>query len=229
MWGTRGHAPLNKALGIDQCTYKPQHSIRPLPFRPQVPEHVGSRRCRDAAARCGQVVRQNHVVQEHWQQPPYSRHVSGQVNHGECELVFGLIPCCGRLRFGWLQMERVLIRDCLRATNGDNSCPSNRCPKHGIVNWKQLPYVTVCTILSINIDVGQTTAPCWLCARFHQAVKPAKDLKTFLGNSLGHHGPFPPPCRELDSGWEVRQPTEVPPCLRASSVHCCIRVRSIRL
>ncbi len=36
-----------------------------------------------------------------------------------------------------------------------------------------------------------------------QAVKPAKDLKTFLGNSLGRNGPFPPSCNGLDSGWEV--------------------------
>lgn len=50
--------------------------------------------------------------------------------------------------------------------------------------------------------------PCWLCALVFQAVKPAKDLQTFLGNSLGHHGPFPPPCRDLDSGWEVRQPQQ---------------------
>ncbi|CAM9509043.1 unnamed protein product, partial [Ectocarpus fasciculatus] len=38
-------------------------------------------------------------------------------------------------------------------------------------------------------------------ARSTMAVKPAKDLKTFLGSSLGHHGPFPPACRDLDSGW----------------------------
>lgn len=38
-----------------------------------------------------------------------------------------------------------------------------------------------------------------------QAVKPAKDLKAFLGNSLRQHGPFscPPPSGKLDSGWEV--------------------------
>lgn len=40
---------------------------------------------------------------------------------------------------------------------------------------------------------------------FCQAVRPATDLKTFLGNSLGHHGPFPPSCGNLDSGWEVRE------------------------
>lgn len=40
------------------------------------------------------------------------------------------------------------------------------------------------------------------CAR--QTVKPAKDLKLFLSGSLGQDGPFPPSCRELDSGWEVR-------------------------
>lgn len=38
-----------------------------------------------------------------------------------------------------------------------------------------------------------------------QAVKPAKDLKTFLGTSLRQNGPFPyaPPSGDLDSGWEV--------------------------
>lgn len=45
---------------------------------------------------------------------------------------------------------------------------------------------------------------CCLRARYRQAVKPAKDLKTFLGNSLGHHGPFAPSSGDLDSGWEVR-------------------------
>lgn len=71
--------------------------------------------------------------------------------------------------------------------------------------------------------MGQPT-PRWLCACFCQAVKPAKDLKTFLGNSLGQHGPFPPPCRDLDSGWEVRRPTEVPAraCLLVHLYRSCL-------
>ncbi|CAM9671413.1 unnamed protein product, partial [Laminaria digitata] len=44
-------------------------------------------------------------------------------------------------------------------------------------------------------------------ARSTMAVKPAKDLKTFLGNSLRQYGPFPfaPLPGDLDSGWEVKE------------------------
>lgn len=80
--------------------FPPSLPLPPPLARTQVPEHAGSHRCRNAARRRRQVVRQKHLVQEHRNQPADRRHVSGQVNHGKCAWRVDVLGGCWVCLFG---------------------------------------------------------------------------------------------------------------------------------